>query len=317
MTTIAADPELDPYRHTPDPEVDALLVGGVDMHTHPGPSPFPRRMSILDAARDAADAGFIAMVAKSHHHSMVTDILAQEPLGLDELPIKVFGGVALNRTVGGINPYAVELALRMGGRVVWFPTLSSRAHIEHHHNPSGEFPTALIPLREHEPISVLGDDGKVTPEVREVMSIIIEEEAVLNCGHLPADEIDVLVPAAREAGVERIVVSHPSFIINGSPERAAEWARQGAYIEHCLAFLGGWIGPDNLTPYKPYLDTVGVERTIFSSDLGQKGSPLPMNAFRRLVRLLLDDGYGKDDIRAMVGGNAGGLLLRPDDFPPA
>ena len=29
--------------------------------------PFPRRMSILDAARDAAGAGFRGIVAKSHH----------------------------------------------------------------------------------------------------------------------------------------------------------------------------------------------------------------------------------------------------------
>ena len=100
------DPDLDGDRHRPDEQADALLVGAVDLHQHPGPSPFPRRMGIMDAARDAAGAGFRAIVAKSHHHSMVTDILALGPAGLDDLPVEVRGGIALNRTVGGLNPYA-------------------------------------------------------------------------------------------------------------------------------------------------------------------------------------------------------------------
>ena len=318
MPDSLLDPELDAVRLTPDDEADALLVGGVDLHTHPGPSPFPRRMTILDAARDAADFGFRAIVAKSHHHSMQTDILALGPAGLDEVPVKVFGGVALNRTIGGINPYAVELALRMGGRVVWFPTLSSRAHVAHHH-AGGGFPVSGIRLRDHEAISVVGEDGKVTADVREVLAVIAEEGAIMNCGHLPADEIDVLIPAAREAGVERILVSHPGFIIGGSPERTASWAGQGAYIEHCLAFLMGASAPGDLSPFQPFIDAVGVSQSIFSSDLGQAGNPLPLTGYRRLVRLLLEAGYTEEDIRTMTGGNAAGLLLRPEDadVPPA
>ena len=64
--------------------------------------------------------------------------------------MKVFGGVALNQTVGGLNPYAVELALRMGGRMVWFPTLSSAAHIDHHEHHDTGFPTSEVELRPNE-----------------------------------------------------------------------------------------------------------------------------------------------------------------------
>ena len=87
MMTVdyAFDPDADGTASA-DEEADSLLVGAVDLHQHPGPSPFPRRMSILDAARDARDAGFRAIVAKSHHHSMVTDILALRSAGLAELP---------------------------------------------------------------------------------------------------------------------------------------------------------------------------------------------------------------------------------------
>lgn len=311
MTDALLDPELDASRLIPDNEADDLLVGAIDLHTHPAPSPFPRRISILDAARDAASLGFRAIVAKSHHLSMHSDVLALRSAGLDDLPIHVFGGIALNRTCGGINPYAVELILRLGGRVVWMPTISSKAHLDHHHD--GGFPMAGIPLREHVPLSILDDDGKLTDEVHDVLAIIAEEHAMLNCGHLSAAEIDVLIPAAVAAGVDRIVVSHPDFIVGADPARVAEWARRGVFIENCLAFMVTDDRIDDLARFEPYIDAAGVSRTIFSSDLGQAGRPLPATAYRRAVRLLLDRGYPADHIRAMIGGNAAQVLFRDGD----
>jgi hypothetical protein len=303
------DPTLDADRERADPEVDELLTGAVDLHTHPGPSPFPRRMSILDAAVDAATVGFRALVAKSHHHSMQTDILALESAGLADVPVKVYGGVALNNTVGGLNPYAVELALRMGGRVVWFPTIASRAHIEfHEHNHSG-FPVAGVPLRPNEPITVLDESGRLKTAARDILDVIAGESAILNCGHLPADEIDMLVPGALAAGVTRIVVSHPDFIVGAAPERIGNWCRQGVFVEHCLAMLvGREPKPEPFTRIAEFYRAAGPGRTIFSSDLGQKGNPLPVTAYRRMVRVLLDAGVAPGDIKAMTGGNAGGLL---------
>lgn len=304
------DPEIDADRLRADPEVDELLSGGVDLHTHPGPSPFPRRMSILDAATDAATLGFRALVAKSHHHSMQTDILALESAGLKDVPVKVFGGVALNNTVGGLNPYAVELALRMGGRVVWFPTIASPAHIEFHQHNHSTFPVSGIPLRDNEPISVVGADGKLTDTVRDILDVIVAENAIMNCGHLPADQIDVLVKGAVAAGVERMVVSHPDFIVGAEPSRFKEWSAQGVHVEHCLAMLVGRSATeDPIEKFTPYHQAAGTSRTIFSSDLGQKGNPLPMTAYRRMVRKLLDGGFSHEDIKTMTGGNAGQLLF--------
>lgn len=316
MTTLLAnalwDETLDADRFRDDAEVDALLVGGVDLHTHPAPSPFPRRMSILDAAVDAGSVGFRAIVCKSHHHSMQTDVLAlRESAGLDDTGVSVVGGIALNRTVGGLNPYAVELALRMGGRVVWFPTIASQAHLDFHESHDSGFPTAGIPLRANEPISVLGEDGRLNAASRDILDVIASEDAVLNCGHLPADEIAVLIPGALEAGVSRIVISHPDFVLDAAPERIAEWTAMGAYVELCLAMVVGrapTVPP--MVKIAPFWEAAGPSRTIFSSDLGQKNNPLPITAYRRMVRAMLDADVPEDHIRATVGGNAGQLLDR-------
>ena len=304
------DRDADEDRKVPDEQADSLLVGAVDLHQHPGPSPFPRRMSILDAARDAASAGFRAIVAKSHHHSMVTDILALRSAGLAEVSTEVYGGVALNRTVGGLNPYAVELALRMGGRMVWFPTLSSAAHVRHHEHHDTGFPTSEVELRPNKIISIVDDRGAVLPEVRDILSVIAAEDAVLTCGHLGVQESQALIDAALEAGVSRIVVNHPIFVVGASVEQAVAWARQGVTIEHCIVmYFGRPERRRDLDELLTFIKEVGVERTILSSDSGQKTNPLPVTLFRRAARGLLDAGLAEDDIRRLVGVNAGQLLL--------
>lgn len=301
----------DEDRRLPDEEADGLLVGAVDLHQHPGPSPFPRRMSILDAARDAAGAGFRAIVAKSHHHSMVTDILALRTAGLADLPTEVYGGIALNRAVGGLNPYAVELALRMGGRMVWFPTLSSAAHVQHHadHGDTG-FPTPEVELRPDEIISILDEQGAVLPEVRDILSVIASEDAVLTCGHLGVTESQRLIDAALAAGVRRILVNHPCFVVGASVEQAVAWARQGVYIEHCIVmYFGRPERRRDLDELLSFIKAVGIGQTVLSSDSGQKNNPLPVTLYRRAVRGLLDAGISEPEIRQLVGTNAGQLLL--------
>lgn len=309
-TTSLIDPSIEPDRLEPDPEVDDLLVGAVDLHQHPGPSPFPRRMSIADAARDAAGAGFRAIVVKSHHHSMVTDVLALQPEVLAHLPVEVFGGIALNPTVGGLNPYAVELALGLGGRVVWFPTLSSPAHIDHHTHTTTNFPVSEVELREIPPISIADEDGTPLPVVRDILDVIAARDAVLTCGHLGVRDTDLLIRAALEAGIRRIVVNHPVFVVGASVEQAVEWAQRGVHIEHCLSmYFGLTERRRDLDELLRFVDAVGPERTVFSSDSGQRVNPLPVTLYRRAVRALLDRGRTPEELRRWTATNAGDVLL--------
>lgn len=293
--------------HMVDAEVRDLLQGAVDLHVHPGPSPFPRRIGIMDAARQAQEAGFRAIVVKSHHHSMVTDILALGGVGLRDIPITVAGGVALNNQVGGLNPYAVELALRQGGRIVWFPTIASGKHICEHKTLN--FPSSAISLRESSPIPIRDGEGNILPEVSDILGLIRETDAVLAGGHLDAADVDVLIRAARDAGISRVLVNHPNYVIGASPQMCAEWAEHGAYMEHSLCMYD----PRSTFYHWPisvlldYIAAVGPERTILSSDLGQQNNPLPVESYAYVVRQLLDAGVSADQVRAMVGKAAGEL----------
>lgn len=298
------DHSTDMNVHIANEKVASLLQGAVDMHVHPGPSPFPRRVGIYHAAAQAAGAGFSAIFVKSHHHSMVTDVQAAQDVH-GSLPLPVYAGVALNDQVGGLNPYAVDLALNMGGRIVWFPTISSGKHI-HEHSGGLNFPSASIQLRHNTAISLTKDDGTVKEEVRDILSLIKEHDAVLNGGHLGPDQLDVLITTAHEMGLRRIVVSHPNFVIGASSAQCAEWVAKGARFEHCLCMYDerstfySW----KIDVLLGYIKAVGVENTQLGSDLGQRNNPLPVEAFAEIVQKLLDAGMTEADIRRLVGGTA-------------
>jgi hypothetical protein len=291
--------------------VTPLLEGAVDLHVHPAPSPMPRRMDGAEAARLAGESGFDAIVVKSHHHSTVMDVLALEQAGVDHGGAKLFGGIALNGPVGGINPKAVDLALKMGGRIVWFPTIGSEKHIRHHaEHPNLKFPKLSVHLEPEEPIEVLGPDGRVQDDVYKILESIKEHDAILASGHMAPEQITAVFEAAREVGVERMLVNHPNFVIEASFDDARRWVELGAYIEHSLCMYDEESSFYNwdIGTLVEWIEAVGPERSTLGSDLGQMNNPLPTDSFRKIVSRLLERGMSQDAIRTMVARNPAELL---------
>jgi hypothetical protein len=288
-----------------------LLEGAVDLHVHPAPSPMPRRMDGAEAARLAGESGFDAIVVKSHHHSTVMDVLALEQAGVDHGSAKLFGGIALNGPVGGINPHAVDLALKMGGRIVWFPTIGSEQHIRHHaEHPNLKFPKLSVHLDPEEPIEVLNGNGGVTDDVYKILESIKEHDAILASGHMAPAQITAVLEAAREVGVERMLVNHPNFVIEATFDEARGWMELGAYIEHSLCMYDEESSFHNwdMDTLIEWIEAIGPERSTLGSDLGQMNNPLPTDSFRKIVSRLLERGVPEDTVRTMVARNPAELL---------
>jgi hypothetical protein len=290
--------------------VAKILEGAVDLHVHPAPSPLPRRLDAAEAARLAAETGFRAIVVKSHHHSTVTDVLALSGQGAIDGGVQVFGGIALNGPVGGLNPKAVDLALKLGGKIVWFPTIASPQHIRHHaEHPNLKFPKLAVKLKPEEPIDVLAN-GKVKDEVYEILESAKEASAIVASGHMAPDRITAVFEAAREIGVEKLLVNHPNFVIEATYEDARRWIDLGAYIEHSLCMYDEdssfyhW----DLETLVGWIEAVGPDRSTLGSDLGQMNNPLPTDSFRKIVGKLLDRGLREEDVKKMVCHNPAELL---------
>jgi hypothetical protein len=290
---------------SPPDLVTRLLDGAVDLHVHPAPSPYPRRLGPLGAASHATAAGMRAVALKSHHHSTASDIALLDAEGLLGEGAQLIGGIVLNSAVGGFNPNAVSVCLEYGGRIVWMPTIASPAHIAHVEHGNTKFPTARGNLLAERETDVWGADGEIDSDVRAVLELVADADAVLASGHLPAASTVAVFRLAHEMGIRRLLVNHPNFIVQATREQVAELVALGAYIEHATCMY------DDQSSYRAFeletlvewIKAVGPERSTLASDLGQANNPLPAESFRRILEALHAEGFEERELRALVAGN--------------
>jgi hypothetical protein len=291
----------------PTPGLLKVLDGTVDLHCHSGPSPFPRRFDHVEASYDGARINMRGILCKSHHHNTVMDLLAMRT-PLQDAPTAMFGGVALNSEVGGINPSAVAVAITMGGRCVWGPTVSAKQHRAAHSHDDG-FPNITGDLYEEE-VSVFDDAGDVSEKADLVTRLVAEAGILLTGGHLDGGSMKAFFRTASRNGVKRMLIHHPDFIVNTSESDIEEMLGYGAFVEHELAMYHPGVSAPRwpIQRLVDWIRKIGPERTVIDSDLGQHGNPLPVDAYILIVQQLLDHGIAADDVRQMICHNTAYLL---------
>jgi hypothetical protein len=270
-----------------------FLEGAVDLHVHSAPDIDRRRFNDIELAREAARARMSAILIKSHQNSTVE----RAWLVSQWIPeIRVFGGIVLNETVGGLNPAAVSLAVKMGAKQVWMPTRSARNHRRYEGRDGG--------------ISVLGEDGRLLPAAEEILRILAGSGCILGTGHLSQEESFALIARAGELGSLKVLVTHP------------EWAPTFYTVEQQKTLAAGgsvmfercFVSTTHLCGFVPF-ETIeraimecGVETTVLSTDLGQPDTPPPVEGMRKYAERLLSSGFTVDDVRQMMQANPIRLL---------
>ncbi|MEO3471161.1 DUF6282 family protein [Roseomonas sp. CAU 1739] len=291
-----------------DAEVADLLVGAVDLHCHSGPAAMPRTLDHHEALLDCAAARFRGLLYKDHFYLGVAHAVMLEKL-FPELGVRLFSGIALNNASGGINPHAVDHALKIGARIVWMPTLSAANHIEQATGQGKSFPKTAQKMLDPIPLRATDATGAVSDATKQVLDLIAEADVILAGGHLDAAEMIKVFEEAKRRGVKRMLVNHPTYLIGCTDDDIRALVAIGAHIEHSICM---WVEGKSkkFTPEElvHLIEVAGVDRTILSSDLGLMGSPRPVEGFRQVVRLLLDQQVPKADIRRLVSTNAAQLL---------
>jgi hypothetical protein len=292
----------------PSDRASELVRGGADVHVHIAPDVVERRIDDVGLARRFEELGLSGFVLKSHY----TSTAERAAVVRGVVPgIAALGAIVLNRAIGGMNPLAVEIAAREGARVVWMPTTDSHAEREHlaHQPPGANLPVwAKVEAEFGErgiqstPVATLDADGALLPETRLVLEVVAEHGLVLATGHLGRAEVFTIVKAAREAGVEDVVVTHPDFPAqNFSVDEQLELAEMGAWIERC--FTTPHTGKCSWEQWLEGTRAVGAERTLLSSDLGQINNPPVEDGLALMADRLLDAGFGEDEVRTMAVTN--------------
>src|SRR5947207_2042135 len=172
----------------------SALTGVIDIHAHSDPDSVPRSIDALDLARLAKQRGMRGLVLKNHYESTASlaYIVRKVVPG-----IEIFGGIDLNRSVGGVNPAAIErMVLVKGGwgRVVWMPTFDAENQVRY--------------SKEKRPFVPVSKNGQLLPEVKQVIALVAKHHLTLETGHSSAAECLLLIREARSQGVPNIVVTH-------------------------------------------------------------------------------------------------------------
>lgn len=300
-----ANPGVQGY--SPPPPPVSPIKGLIDFHTHAAPDIFGRAVDDDELAALAASRQMEAIVFKNH----VTHTADRAWLVRKHVPgIKVFGGITLNRAVGGLNPQAVEWMWRMQGghgRVVWFPTFDADNHVRR----SGTAPSGL---------RVVDERGAVLPEARAILKVCAAQRLVVQTGHASAEEALALIEAAREEGCDRVVVTHAQFDVVGMTlPQMKRAAAMGGKMELCALLM--LTGPDSPlewmrhAPRIPLADTaarikaVGAQHFVLGTDLGQTGNPTPADGLQMFVTGLLAEGVTREQIQTMGREVPGALLM--------
>ena len=263
-------------------------MGLIDLHVHAGPSVMPRALDGGDMLLEAEAAGYSAFVIKDHYFpTMMSAELVEKHLGRSGC--RVFGGLALNNSVGGINLKAVDAACAMGAKIIWMPTVSALRHKEMHQGHGLAFPGSKGMTVEENSIYYLDETGALKPEVEEVLQYLKDRpEVILATGHGSRQEVDALVRRAAELGIPRILVNHPHYMIGATIEDMAAWSRLGAFIElNATVFVPeSRFCTNDIGECRQIIDAVGLEKIVLDSDYGQNKNGSPVVGLKKFIEML-------------------------------
>lgn len=286
--------------------VDGLMRGALDIHVHSGPSTMARQLDHLEAAEQAAAAGMRGILFKDHHYS-VAPVLPMMERVLGNSSMAMYGGLVLNNSTGGLDPFVVDAQLKMGAKLIWMPTAQSANHVRSSRRKSRL--ATNVALKKSPGITVVDAYGELLDVVKEILDSIAEFDAILSSGHLHVSEIWTLMEEAKKRGVKRLLINHPMYGLHFTPEDVRELAEFGALVEQsaCL-YIDSRFNTYSPAELKAHIDAAGVEHSSIASDLGQVDNPTPVEGMRQAIKLCLALGYSEDDVRLMVNTNPAKLV---------
>ncbi len=250
------------------------LKGFIDTHIHTSPDIKPRLLTDIGAAMNAKYEKMDSIVIKSHYEpTSGRAVIASE---VTNFP--VYGGVVLNSSIGGLNVDAVRSSALIGGKFVWFPTISySSIKINWSH-------------------------------VEDILHVIKEYQMVIATGHLKSQDIFTLLDMAKSLGIWRIIVNHPlTKVVGASLDEQVEMSGY-AYLEHC--FVACMKKHDNLDPslIRDSIKKVGANRCLMATDFGQIHNPRPVDGMKMFIEAMIREGITTDEIQLMCRDNSKKLM---------
>jgi hypothetical protein len=270
------------------------MKGVIDMHVHSNPDVRLRAYDDIELMEAAISVGARAIVIKTHEGNTTDRAFLcnrhNEIVHGKSNDFQMFGGVTLNRQIGGINPYAVESALKLGAKTIWLPSQSARNHIE---KQKGDLNKAVDVIK----------DGRIVPELKDIFKMIADYDVVLGTAHVSPYECFKIVEEARKSGIKKIVVTHPEWwIVDMSIEDQLKIVKDyDVILERCFAQnMGGGKYKSNLEENVEVIKTCGYKNVMVSTDGGQVENANWEIAYQNYMSYLLENGIPENHVYYMT-----------------
>lgn len=302
-----------------------LLRGAVDSHVHCCPHINRRTITLFDAVRHAAAVGMagIGLMDVFANTSGYAAIARRE---LRHLGVDVFGGIILEPYVGGLSPRSVSTALGMGygeggARFVSLPC----HHTAFVARSEGRSPAYV------ETTLAIPERGPLPDPLGEIIDLCVAADAVFNLGHLSGGEMVRVAEAAAERGCTRMLA--PAGYL--SPDEAHALVAAGVVLEYSFFVMSHATDvPQTMIDAEKHrfprvdvarivsiLKDVPPHRAILSSDSGAFVLPLPVEALREIVVMMIGCGVPEEAVRTMVTTTTADLFkvrspIDPAETPP-
>jgi hypothetical protein len=155
-------------------------------------------------------------------------------------------------------------------------------------------------------LKVTDDDGNVTAETRQCLDVMAKYDMVMATGHISPAEVEPVVKAAREAGVQRIIITHPEFpTTHLSLEQQKRLQAYDVYFERVFT-----TPHTNKCTWEETLGNIrsGPSSTIIATDLGQTMNPGLTESFEIFIQKMLEFGFSEMEIKRITQHSAASLL---------
>lgn len=277
--------------------IDDIWKGSIDMHIHSGPDSLAERpLDSIQVARIAEQAGMKGIVLKSFSYNTASDafLIGQN---LTE-KLRVFGSVVIGYTTTGGLAYAaetIEAMAKIGCKVIWFPAMDAKHCREYLGREGG--------------ISILDEDGRLKPEVYEILKVAKQYRMVVCSGHMSYKESTKMFDAAIALGITKMVATHPlAELSRFSLDEIKELAAKGVYIEHVYGTLMPRLGSMDPSDYVDCVKMVGAEKSLMGTDLAQVWDMPPADGMRHFIGMMIQFGCSPEEVEKMCKKNPAVLL---------
>ena len=283
----------EPYKaRNPKPSVDQkltdpALTGAIDLHAHFGPDSYARQWDAFEVVKLAKERGMRGVVLKNHWTESAGLAWLIRKYGTQG--IEVFGSVTLDTPVGGVNPMAVRYMADVEGtwgRIVWMPTHDSEHEVDYN--------------KETRAKAIVSRNGKLIPEVFEVLDLIKERNLTLATGHVTPEEALEIITEARKRGITKIIVTHPLLgpqFTDMSLPQLQESVKLGGAVE----ITAGAFSRDGEAKTRAIdvIKTLGTQNVFIASDSGLVGTPNHPDALATAAKALRAAGFSEQDLNRM------------------